>query len=153
MGEGNYKLRLKKGDFEVEVQGDKDFVVTKFEELTKGKIVLGKPGEVETAEVGELPTSLAEFVKLKGDPKGHIELTAIFAYWLFKRENMDSFNFKDMESCYSQTRIPKPANLSDVINRNQGKGLFVRSEAEKDGLVAWRITRSGEEYVEKMKES
>jgi len=146
-----YKLRFKKGDFEVEVQGDKEFVTTKFEELTKGKTVSIKIGEEEIVTAGELPTSLAEFVKLKGDPKEHTELTMIFAYWLFKKENMDSFNVRDMEDCYSQTRIPKPTNLSDVMNRNQGKGLLVRSEGRKDGLVAWAITRSGEEYVEKMK--
>jgi len=150
MSERYYKIRFKKGDFEVEVQGDKEFVLTKFEELTKGKIVSAEIGK-ETVKAGEFPTSLAEFVRMKGDPKEHTDLAMIFAYWLFKRENMESFNIKDLDSCYSQTRIPKPANLSDVMNKNQGKGLVVRSEGRKDNLVAWAITRSGEDYVEKMK--
>ncbi len=153
MGEANYKLRLKKGDFEVEVQGDKDFVIVKFEELTKGKIALGKIGQPAMEETAEFPDSLVEFVKQKGDPKEHVDLVIIFAYWLFKKENMDSFNIKDIESRYSRAVIPKPANLSDKIYRNQAKGFLVRAEAEKDGLMAFRITRSGEEHVEKMKAS
>jgi len=151
MSELYYKIRFKKGDFEVEVQGDKEFVLTKFEELTRGKIVQVEIGKEETVEAGKFPTSLAEFVKMKGDPKEHTDLAVIFAYWLFKRENIESLNTKDLENCYSQTRIPKPANLSDVMNRNQGKGLVVRSEGRKDNLVAWTITKSGEEYVEEMK--
>jgi hypothetical protein len=150
MSQTCYKIRFKKGDFEVEVQGDREFVLTKFEELTKGKITSVEIGK-EEVKTGEFPASLAEFVKMRGDPKEHTDLAMIFAYWLFKRENMESFNVKDLENCYSQTRIPKPANLSDVMNRNQGKGLVVRTEGRKDNLVAWAITRSGEEYVEKMK--
>jgi hypothetical protein len=153
MGDAVYRLRLKKGDFEVEVQGDRDFVVTKFDELTKGKIVPGTIESVEAEGTVELPDTLVEYVKLKGDPREHTDLVVIFAYWLFKKENIDTFNIRDMESCYSKARVPKPGNLSDKMYKNEGKALLVRADEQKDGLAAWRITRTGEEYVEKMKGS
>lgn len=147
MSEANYKIRFKKGDLEIEVQGDKEFVSSKFEELMKSKIT--SEMIAETKKVKGLPTSLAEFVKIKGSPKGYNDLTVVFAYWLFKKENMERFNAKDIENCYSLARIPKPANISDTMNKNQRKGFLMRA-GKKDEKIAWSITRSGEEYVEKM---
>ena len=147
MSETNYKIRFKKGDLEIEVQGDREFVLSKFEELMKSKITSERTAEIE--KVKGLPTSLAEYVKIKGSPKGHTDLTVMFAYWLFKKENMERFNAKDIENCYSLARIPKPANISDIMNKNQRKGFLMRS-GKKYEKIAWSITRSGEEYVERM---
>jgi hypothetical protein len=159
MSEANYRIRYRKGDFEVEVQGDKVWVEGKFKELSEGKIVVSKAvateaitTEAATPQVEELPTSLAEFVKAKGNPSGHTDLTIVFSYWLHHKEKMSSYNKTDIEKCYSESRIPKPANITDLMNKNQKKGyLMPPPEEKKDKKKAWVITKTGEECVEHMK--
>lgn len=148
MSETNYRIRYRKGDFEVELQGDKAWVEKKFEELVKSKTVISK-GVVPQAKV--LPDSLVEFLKKKGNPRSHRDKAVIFSYWLFHKENMTSYNVDDIAKCYDEARISKPKNLTDIMNKLQSppKG-YVKPAGEKDGKKAWVITQSGEEYVEKM---
>lgn len=148
MNDTNYRIKYRKGDFEVEVQGDKDWVEKKFKELTEGKVVAP---EATTPKVEGIPTSLVEFVKAKGNPSGHNDIAIIFSYWLHKKQNMSSYNKVDIERCYSEARIPKPANITDVMNKNQGKGYLMPATEKKDKKKAWVITGSGEDYVEQMK--
>jgi hypothetical protein len=158
MSDANYRIRYKKGDFEVEVQGDKAWVEGKFEELKKEmppKASLPSPSGSQTPApptTGDatLSGSLVEFIKAKGDPSKHTDRMVLFAYWLFKKENMSSYNIPDIINCYDVTRIPKPVNASDIMNYIQGQG-FVTVKEEKDGKKAWIITTTGEKYVEQMK--
>jgi len=149
MSETNYKIKYKKGDFELEVQGDKAWVEAKFKELTKSEAIL-QPSVAtpETKPLG-LPVSLAEFVKSKSSPDQHNVLVVIFGYWLIHKENLKSFNSKDIKKCYDDTRISESKNTSQYLNYAQGSGYFKRLDEEKDGLTAWTITPTGDEYVEK----
>ena len=142
-----YKIKLKKGDFELEVQGDKLWVESKFKELTTEEISI--PGAREAIPRG-MPETLGEFLDQKGNPQKHTEVVAVFAYWLFKVEKMESFNVKDIVECYNKTRKTKPSNPNQIINTNVASYLFAEAEEKKDGYKAWVITRTGEEYVEKM---
>lgn len=148
MSETNYRIRYRKGDFEVEVQGDKDWVEKKFKELTEGKVVTL---EGITPEVEALPTSLVEFVKAKGNPRKHTDIAIVFSFWLHKKEKMSSFNVDDIERCYTEARIPKPKNIGDLMNRVQGRGYLMPAPKKKDNKKAWIITTSGEKYVKQMK--
>lgn len=147
MSETNYRIRYRKDNFEVEVQGDKEWVEKKFEELTSKQISIVE----ERHEVKGMPGTLGEFLDMKGDPKKHTDITAIFAYWLFKVEHMESFNVKDILDCYDRTRKTKPANTNETINGNVERHIFEVAKEKKDGFKAWVITRTGEEYVEQMK--
>lgn len=157
MSEANYRIRYKKRDFEIEVQGDKAWVEEKFEQLKKD--ILSKatiPGSASSQtstpiiEGTTLTGSLVEFIRKMGNPRGHRNRALLFAYWLFKRENMASYNYMDIEKCFADTRLPKPANTTDVMNKLQAQGL-VTTTADKDGRKAWVITASGEREVEQMK--
>jgi len=150
MSETNYRIKYKKGDFELEVQGDKAWVEAKFKELAESEAIQ-KPIVIspETKTSG-LPVSLAEFVKSKGNPDQHGDLVAIFGYWLIHKENFKSFNSKDIKKCYDDTRISESTNTSQYLNYAQGSGYFKRLDEEKDGLTAWTITPTGDEYVEKL---
>jgi len=148
MSEANYRIRYKKGDFEVELQGDKDWVDSKFKELTESKTI----SPAVTSSKGVVPaTSLVEFIKAKGNPSDHTDIAIIFSYWLHKKEKMISYNKTDIENCYAKARITKPANVTDLMNRVQGKGYVMPASEKKDNKKAWVITRSGENYVEQMK--
>lgn len=143
-----YKIRVKRGDFEVEVQGDKDWVETKYKELMTVKISIPVPEGFETEN---MPETLGEFLDLKGNPSKHTDSVAVFAYWLFKVENMPTFNVQDILGCYDKTRKVKPSNVNQIINQNVASHLFADAPEKKEGLKAWVITRKGEEYVEQMK--
>jgi hypothetical protein len=142
-----YRLKLKKGDFEVEVQGDKEWVESKFEKLTTEDISITRGKEVV---LRGMPETLGEFLDQRGNPDKHTEVVAVFAYWLFKVEKMESFNVKDIVNCYDKTRKAKPSNPNQIINTNVASHLFAEAKEKKDGYKAWVITRTGEEYVEKM---
>ena len=111
MNETNYRIRFKKGNFEVEVQGDKQFVIEKFEELTKGEMV---PTEDILKTRAVVSPSLVEFLKARGDPKSYTDISMVFAYWLFHKENMLSFNKHDFINCYAKTGIPKNRTFFDI---------------------------------------
>lgn len=159
MSDTNYRIRYKKGDFEIEVQGERAWVEGKFEELKKDippKVPLPSPSGCQAPDpptMGDatLSGSLVEFIKAKGDPNKHTDRMVLFAYWLFKKENMSSYNITDIINCYDETRIPKPTNPSDTMNQIQGQGFVTTVKEEKDGKKAWIITTTGEKYVELMK--
>ena len=148
MSEINYRIKYRKDNFEVEVQGDKEWVERKFQEMTSKEAI---PFGQRRTEIEGMPATLGEFLSKKGSPKQHTDIIAAFAYWLFKIENMHSFNARDIEDCYDQTRKSKPRNVNDVINRNIRKNIFAEAREEKDGHKAWVITDTGEKYVENMK--
>jgi len=148
MSETNYRIRYKKDNFEIEVQGDKAWVEKKLEELKSKEI--GIAGE-KRGEAAGMPKTLVEFLGKKGNPKKDTDITAVFAYWLLKVENMASFNVNDLLNCYDLTRKVKPKNPNQTINNNISRQVFAEAKEKKDGLKAWVITDTGEKQVEQMK--
>jgi len=148
LSETSYRIKFKKADFELEVQGDQLWVESKFKELTAKEIGVAAPRERITEG---MPETLGEFLDQKGNPQKHTEVIAIFAYWLFKVEKMASFNVKDIVECYDRTRKAKPSNPNQIVNQNVASHLFAEASEKKDGYKAWVITRTGEQYVEQTK--
>jgi hypothetical protein len=143
-----YKIRFRKGDFEVEAQGDREWVERKFKELLSEDFKASLPKELSREG---MPDTLGEFLDIKGNPRKHTDVVAVYAYWLFKKEGFQSFNVKDIIDCYDKTRRVKPKNPNQIINVNVSSHLFAEASEKKDGLKAWVITRSGEDHVLNMK--
>ncbi|MHA1289885.1 MAG: hypothetical protein ACTSPB_21095 [Candidatus Thorarchaeota archaeon] len=154
MREITYRIKYRKEAFEIEVQGDKDWVESKFRELSKKTTIPEKSIEkvetLRTEDVASHPKSLEEYLEEKGNPTKHTDRIIIFGYWLFHERDMVSFNRKDILKCYSDSRIMEPKNINDLLNYVEENQYFIKRE-DKDGLNAWTISRSGEEYVEQMK--
>jgi len=148
MSETSYRIKVRKGDLEVEVQGDKIWVESKFKELTTQEVAIAVSKEVAARG---MPETLGEFLDQKGNPSKHTDSVAVFAYWLFKVEKMATFNVQDILECYDKTRKAKPSNVNQIINQNVASHVFAEASEKKDGLKAWVITRTGEEHVEQMK--
>lgn len=148
MNENNYRIKYRKGDFEVEVQGNKDWVEKKFAELTSKEIAVKGTNVLRTEG---MPGSLGEFLDMKGNPKKHTDISAVFAYWLLKADKMVSFNVEDIESRYDLTRITKPSSIHVTMTTNVQRHVFAEAKEKKDGKKAWVITRKGEGHVEQMK--
>ena len=148
MSEPNYRIKYRKGDFEVDIQGDKAWVEKKFEELTTKEITIVG---VKASKIEGVPETLGEFLDVKGNPKKHVDITAVFAYWLLKMEKQESFNVDDMLGYYDRTRKTKPGNIHVVMTTNVKRHVFAEAKEKKDAKKAWIITRKGEERVEQMK--
>jgi len=158
MSDINYRIRYKKGDFEVEVQGDKAWVEKNFEELRKNMptetpLLTPSGSQPTTPEAvdASLPSSIVEFIKAKGSPTDHTIIEVLFSYWLLKKENMTSYNATDIQNCYDQARITKPANINSIMNQIQSTGYVMEAKEKKDNKKAWVITGTGEKYVQEMK--
>jgi hypothetical protein len=141
-----YKIKVRKGDFEIEVQGDREWVEAKLKELTREEFQV----PLAKMETIGMPATLVEFLEQKGNPQRHTALVAVFAYWLLKAEKTESFNAKDIVSCYDRTRRVKPTNPNQIINTNVRSNLFAVAKEKKEGYKAWFLTHTGEEFVEKL---
>lgn len=150
MLESNYSIRYRRGDLEIEVQGDKNFVETNFKELLELKrpVEAKQPiitGEVQLTDAGK-KYSLAEFLKTK-DAKNHGDKILVFAYYLQEYENISSFNLDDIEQCYMKVKVPKTTNFSPYFTQLVSKGYIMDATEKKDNKKSWTLTNSGDEYV------
>lgn len=155
MIESVYVLRYKKGDMEIEVQGDKAFVEEKFKELLKLEIksTLEQGLSDEKKEIKyDKEISLVEFLNQK-NPKSHGDKILIFGYYLERIKGYEAFNIDDIEKCYQDARIPKTKNFSLYITRLIRQGYLMDSDQKKDNKKAWLLTKNGREYVEKYGEN
>ena len=143
----SYRIKYRKDNLEIEVQGDKDWVEKKFTDLMEKQFVeKGAPERKPSSK--ELPDSIVEFLKEKG-ARNHTDRIIMFCYWLVHNKGYASYNADDISACYSEARISPPSNINSMMNHLQGKGYLLLTN-EKDGKKAWVITQTGEEYVENM---
>lgn len=154
MLESNYLIRYKKGDLEIEVQGDKTFVEEKFKELSEFKYIPVKkdtniPQMIPAQEELDKKLSLVEFLKSK-NLKSHGDKILVFSYYLEKNMNESSFNINDIEKCYLQTRTPKTKNFRPYITQLIRDGYIMDADEKKNNKKAWILTDAGLKYVEEL---
>lgn len=147
-------MRYKKGDFEVEVQGDKVFVEEKFKQLlalqTKmPERILRSGVDVNSVDTGEKP-ALNEFLISKGTKLSHGDKILVFGYYLDKFGNQNSFNIKEIDECYKKTRTPPPKNFPQYIAGLVRQGYLMDAPEKKDSKKAWQLTTNGMQYVESL---
>jgi len=149
MREVQYGIKYKKGEVEIEVQGDKDFVENKFRELLSletsalSSIPKEKPKSTSTKK-GRI--SITEFLKGK-TIKSHTDRVLVFGYYLEKIENISPFNLNDITRCYRNTRIPKAKNFHYYIGQLISRKYLMHAPKKKDNKKAWMLTDAGIEYV------
>lgn len=152
MLEAHYTIRYRKGDLEIEVQGDKVFVEEKFKELLSLKPMGAQkeptisPASKSLDETGK-KVSLAEFLKTK-NLKSHGDKILAFGYFLEKAKGFSSFNLDEIEGCYMEARLPKTKNFSPYITQLIRDGILMDAAEKKDNKKAWTLTESGLKYVE-----
>lgn len=152
MGEGNFRIRIKKGQVELEIEGDKQFIDSRFNQLWNTLVQYPSTEEDgATTEKGEKlrsleGLSLAEFYKSKS-PRNHQETMLLFYYWLKRAEGMDEAHHSEIGKCYEQIAIPKDSAPSTTVKRlASGKKGYLMSVTKKKGY--YKLTISGEAFVE-----
>jgi len=152
MSEKSYRIRIKVGEVEIEVEGDREFVEKHIREFKRYRLEIVR-GLGEKGTISEVPNkkleleglSLAEFYKQK-QPKDHDENVTVFAYWLTKKENREEFHVKDIRNCYKETKVPEPKNIYRNISAVVGPIRAYLVKGSRKGF--YKLTRTGEEFVE-----
>jgi len=158
MSEKTYKMKVKLGQNEIEIEGDKDWVDSKLSEFKTLLVTQRDTSPLrqksasdstpDVSVISNLQATLAQFYRDKGEPKLHRSKVLIFSYWLTKAEGMGSYNISDISKCYSKLRKPKPKNTTDTMNKIPAN--YMKIAPNKNNKKAWTISDEGEKYVEAM---
>jgi len=96
----------------------------------------------------EKSLSIKEFL-IQKKPKGDVERTAAFGYYLENFDAKEFFTSKDIISCFQKAKEPIPGNPYDKIQKCIAKGWIMESDKKKNGEKSYTMTGSGIEAVEK----
>jgi hypothetical protein len=150
-----YVIRLKNGDLELEVRGDKRYVETTFAKLKALVSLPKRAADEETPEDrpslrrdagGGKQLSAREFVDTHKLTK-HTDIVLAFAYFLEKKRGLDSFTPADVRKCYYEAKI-ELTNISQMIINNIKKGFVMETAKKEKGAGRYTITGKGEKYVD-----
>lgn len=151
-----YRIRLKQGDTEFEIEGDRAYVTKTYQDL---KEILGlsqhaKPvltGEQRSAKatplksLGGKASSPREFIDRYG-LKRHVDIVLGFGYFLERVRGLKSFTGADINTCYYEAKV-EPSNTSQMIINNIKKGLIMPQSKKAGARASYTLTRTGEEFV------
>ncbi len=154
--DNKYRIRLVRGDTEIEAEGDKDFVLQMLErfesfladtsKLRQDNGQLGFESVVEAGESGK-QISVGEFIRKVGFKK-HVDIALAFGYYLEKYQGVPSFTPSDINSCYYDAKLDK-SNTGQMIVYNIRRGYLMEAKKEKDAAKArYTLTGSGQDYIE-----
>lgn len=160
---GQFSIRVRKGDWEVEVSApNKDFVLEESNRLIEQlKLEAGTPqitpleivqGQVtEQDDTGQArirkQQTLNEFFR-QSRPQTHLDKILLLGYWLELRQGQSHFTPDDIIVKYKEVREPPPANVRRDISTLVTKGLLFQPGKSEDGMLAYAVTNSGIEEVE-----
>jgi hypothetical protein len=147
-----YKIKLRRGDFEIEIQGDKEYVDNKFRELMetqpfpKTAQPLTSQPKIPAAD-GSKPLSLREFVD-QFNTKAHMDFVLLIGFYLERYRGQDSFTATDIKNSYLEMR-EKLSNAGPFISQNVRKG-FLMEAPRKEGIkkAMYSLTRKGIQFIE-----
>lgn len=95
------------------------------------------------------PLSVKEYLT-RYNPKSDVIRVLVLGNYLETEENIESFNAKDLKECFLKAKEKIPSNISDKIYKNIKGGFLMDATEKKGGMKAYIITRTGEEYLEKL---
>jgi len=156
-----YRIRIRHGEHELEIEGDRDFVTQTYSDLKVEVLDVALAQRVPKADtdkvtspelISEPGPSLANFLKQK-EAKSHADKVITIAVYLYRYRNIKEFTATDIETCYQEALLKMPKNINDRINANRKKGYIDLTGNEREGLKTFRITREGLDYVEQGLES
>jgi hypothetical protein len=153
----NYSLKLGKADQQLEVSGDKKFVlemVKRFwsdasddpipsrvvpEKDKKDKNILSASGK---------SLAVGEFIRQMGIKK-HTDFVLVFGYYLEKYVGMKEFAPADINKCYYDAKM-ESSNTSQMLIQNIKSGrIMLTKSAKKKGSKLYTLTQTGIDYIEK----
>ncbi len=156
--EARYRIRVRFGTTEIEVQGDKEFVEKKYSELFEKlstESPMARPSAPTKLEAPVGKTPFPEFIaeKSRSVNKDPDDLTGsqkmmVIAYYEYRYRGKD-FSYDDVAASASEARLSGLTNprqyTSDLIKKGYLQEVQCPQEEKKK---CFRILRRGIQYVE-----
>jgi len=155
----NYGIRFRKGDIEIEIQGDKEFVGQKFEELYSKVFSAIVPVEKPTKEEVKKkevflehlkPEDVKEYMK-KFRVTNNTHKMMVAAMYLQERLDKKSFTLLDLKSIYKIMRWQISTNPSSFLQKFREKKYIYLLPKKKDGKPLYVLTEKGIKFAESLK--
>ena len=160
---GQFRIRVRKGDWEVDVSApDKKFVLDEADRLIK-QIVNGNMASTlpkDTILDGEAirlnepnptkaskPQTLNEFYR-QFKLQTNLDKILAFGYWCEVRQGQPHFTSEDILAKYKEAKQPPPANIRRDIGSLVSKGFFMEAGRSEEGALAYELTATGTDEVE-----
>jgi len=161
--EGNYKLRLVRGNTEFEAAGDKKFVLemaSRFESLLNSptsaiETTVPKDTASTKASTSLKNISAREFLQKTG-VKRHSDIVLSFGYYLENHLGKKEFTAADINNCYYEAKLETTNTSQSLINNIKRSFLMearANKGAKKSGRKSYTLTSSGESFIEKKLEA
>ncbi len=160
---GQFRIRVRKGDWEVEVSApDKNFVLNEADRLIEqiGNGNMASPLPKNTILEGEVihlnepnppkaakPQTLNEFYR-QFKLNTNLDRILAFGYWCEVRQGQPHFTSEDILVKYKEAKQPPPANIRRDIGSLVSKGFFMEAGRSEDGTLAYELTSTGIDEVE-----
>ena len=156
MATKTYRIKIGKGDQQLEVEGDKQFVLEmlqRFESLGEKKQTISNLSKqdvpnAKTLAQANIPgkkMSVGEFIRQLGFKK-HTDLVLAFGYYLEKFGGLAAFTPADINTCYYDSKL-ESSNTSQMIIQNIRRGFLMQAK-KNEGKKEYTLTHSGIEHVE-----
>ena len=154
MAQGTFRIRVVRGDFEFEAEGDKKFVLDMLNRFdsTNGE----QPHPRRAGQRRSAPSSAGkslsarEFIQKLGLKK-HTDIGLAFGYYIEKNLGRDDFTPADINNCYYEAKM-EPSNTSQVIIQNMRFGRIMEAKkpkGSKSNRKTYVLTTTGEEFISK----
>jgi predicted Ser/Thr protein kinase len=91
--------------------------------------------------------SVREFM-LEKQPANDIQKTLTIAYFIENNENISPFNANDLRRYFDYAKEQAPQNINYTVIKNIEKGYIMEYTEKKSKKKAWKITNTGERFVE-----
>ena len=95
-----------------------------------------------------MPQSAREFI-LKKVPKGAANKAICLIYFKNPEEGITSGELKQV---FREARETPPKNIPDALHKCAAKG-WIAQDSKRDGKKIWKLTNTGMQYVEKLREN
>lgn len=157
-----YRLKIVRGDLQLEVEGDRKFVLemlSRFEPSPRNPNIKTNASTRSTKSTKEDALSAGigkgmspgEFIR-QFQFKKHTDFVLAFGYYLEKHSGLPAFSAADINNCYYEAKM-ESSNTSQMIIQNIKRGYMMQAKGkieERKGLrKLFTLTRSGEEYLQK----
>jgi hypothetical protein len=94
--------------------------------------------------------SIAEFMR-DYDTSNNRKRVLVIGHYLETVEGVENFSSNDIEESYKRAKKKPPANPTDPISKNAGKG-YIREVGKEENQKLWVLTQTGVERVKELKE-
>lgn len=151
-----YRIKIVRGDFEFEAQGDKKFVLEmlqRFENAPSKQPIMQiaeSPARInygaESKDTGKT-LSASEFIRMSGYKK-HTDIALAFGYYLEKVQGIASFTPADINNCYYDAKL-ESSNTRQMVALNIKRGYLMEAKQDKsENKRRYTLTQSGIQYIE-----